>query len=485
MKAIVLDPFLRRQQLVREVLTQRGHEVTLAGSVAELIAARQSESHHLLFVAAAIIREEGLPLTQQLRLPGEEGSCVILALEDAVTADAHDLLAAGVDDVLAGPLNADAVALRTSIAEHRLRRGLRRERWFETLIALGTTVYTVTDARGIVVYTSPSLTNLTGFRPETMIGTSVFDLVVPEDDEQARRLFAEIIEAPDRAVRAQLRCWNEDGTQNVVEASVRNCLQDPLIGGVIITSTDVTKQCEIESALEKSETRYRTLVETAREGITIADAEETLTFVNPAFAELLGYDRDELEGMNLCDLTDQAEFAKVREATAQRRSGVASRDEVRLFTKQRDVRVVSLSATPLFNDRDEFLGTLGLVTDFTDRKREAEKLRKSEERYRLIAENVSDVIWTRHLPKPVAVGVLADRAAAEDLARTVLGELEASYVSPSVTRMLGYSVSEALSLSIEDVLTARSFADLHEFVVANLIKREDPTRGRQRWNWNT
>ena len=477
MKAIVLDPFLRRQQLVREVLCQRGHAVTLVESVAELVTARQSESHNLVFVAAEIIREEGLPLSQQLRLPGEEGSCVILALEDAMTADPHGLLAAGVDDVLAGPLNADAVALRTSIAEHRLRRGLRRERWFETLIALGTTVYTVTDAQGVILYTSPSLTNLTGFRPEDMIGKSVFDLVIPDDNEHARSLFAKIVEAPDRTVRTQLRCWNEDGTQNVVEASVRNCLQDPLIGGVIVTSTDVTKQRAIESALEKSETQYRTLVETAREGIAIADATETLTFVNPAFAELLGYDRYELEGMNLCDLTDQTEFAKIREATAQRRSGVASRYEVRLLTKQRNVRIVSLSATPLFNDREEFLGTLGLVTDITDRKREAERLRKSEERYRLIAENVSDVIWTRHLPRPVAPGIVPDRATAERFAQAVLGELQASYVSPSVTRMLGYSISEALSLSIEDILTARSFADLQEFVVTNLLKREDRTTG--------
>lgn len=472
MKAIILDPLEGRQQLVQEVLVRRGHQVALVASVAQLIAARQSESHHLVFVAAEIIRQEGLPLSQQLRLPGEEGSCVILALEKAKAADAQDLLASGVDDVLSGPLDADAVALRTSIAEHRLRRGLRRERWFETLIALGTTVYTVTDVRGTILYTSPSLTNLTGFRTEDMIGQSVFDLVIPEDSEAARHLFAKIAETPGHTARAQLRCWNKDGTQNVVEASVRNCLDDPLIGGLIITSTDVTKQREMESALKKSETRYRTLVETAREGIAIVDAKERLTFVNPAFAELLGYARNELKGMSLRELTDEVEFKRLQNATTQRRSGVASRYEVRLFTKQKEVRIISLSATPLFNEMGEFLGTLGLATDITDRRREAEKLRKSEEQYRLIAENVSDMIWTRHLPEPVTVGKFPDYSEAESFATRVLDSLKGTYVSPSVTRMLGYSVEEAISLSAREVLSERSYAGLVQ-VIAEAVHREE------------
>ena len=443
--------------------------MTLAESVADLIAARQAESHHLVFVAAEVISHEGLPLSQQLRLPGEEGSCVILALDDSVVADPQFLLAAGVDDVLAGSMSSEMVALRTSIAEHRLRRGRRRERWFETLIALGTTVYTVTDAKGTILYISPSLSNLSAFRPGDMIGRSAFDFVIPDDLPLAHSLISEVARKPDGTARAQLRYATVDGSQHVVEASVRNCLHDPLIGGLVITSTDVTKQCEAESALEKSETRYRTLIETAREGIAIVDDRETLTFVNPAFADLLRYDREELQGMNLRDLTDEMEFQRIQEATSQRRSGVASRYEIHLSTKDGQLRTMSLSATPLFNDRSEFLGTLALATDITDRIREAEKLRESEERYRLIAENVSDVIWTRHLPKPIQLSDLSDRSSAERLANQFLGRLRVTYVSPSVTRMLGYSVLEALSLSIADLVTERSYADLQKVVVEGLL----------------
>ena len=475
MKAIVLDPMVQRQHLVQEVLLRRGHKLTLAKSVSELIAGRQTEGHQLVFVAAEIIRQEGLPLTQQLRLPGEEGSCVILALEGQGDTDPQDLMACGVDDVLTGPLCADAIVLRTSIAEYRLRRGLRRERWFETLVALGTTVYTVTDSEGTILYTSPSLTNLTGFHSKDMIGKSVFDFAIPEDSEKVSKLFAEVVQTPDRVGQIQLRCWNADRTQNIVEASIRNCLEDPLIGGVIITSSDVTKQREMESALQKSETRYRTLIETAREGIIIVDAQEKLTFANPACSKLLGYDREELIGMNLGELANDGDVSKLRQAMAQRRPGIAARHEVHLVTKQKEVRVISLSTTPLFNEQGEFLGTMGLGTDITDRKREAERLRRSEERYRLIAENVSDVIWTRHLPQPVAVEPPFDREAAVPLVEAILDNLRVTYVSPSVTRMLGYTTSQALSLSIRELLTEHSFASLKQFVTNELQQLNTPT----------
>ncbi len=474
MKAIVLDPVEERQKLVQAVLAEQGHLVTIVRSVEELLAMRRAGNHHLVFVAAEILREKGLPLSQQLRLPGQEGSCLILALQSDLAVHPRDILAAGADDVLAGHLDPDTLVLRTAIAEHHLRRALRRDRWFEALIALGNTVYTVTDAHGNILYTGPSLTNLPGYHPGEMLGKSVFDLVVPEDVPRARRLLSEVISKPGATQRAQLRWWNGHGPQGVVEASVRNCLDDPLFGGLLITSTDVTKQCAMETALETSEARYRVLVETAREGIAICNADETLTFVNPAFAELLGYPRDEMTGMNLRELTDAAEFAKLKCETALRRSGIASRYEVRLWTKQRNTRILSISAAPLFSETGEFLGTLGVTTDITERRREAERLRKSEERYRLIAENVSDVIWTRHLREPLTVPDPLDLAGAEAFTEDLLGKLAATYVSPSVTRMLGYSVLEALTFSIQDVLTPRSYTNLRRSITAALLTRDDP-----------
>ncbi len=62
-----------------------------------------------------------------------------------------------------------------------------------------------------------------------------------------------------------------------------------------------------------------------------------------------------------------------------------------------------------------------------------EALRESERSYRLLAENVTDVIWTMDM------------------------DGRFTYISPSVTRMNGYSVEEAVALTLEDILTPSSF----------------------------
>lgn len=76
-----------------------------------------------------------------------------------------------------------------------------------------------------------------------------------------------------------------------------------------------------------------------------------------------------------------------------------------------------------------------LNQEITERKRVEGEIRKSEERYRLLAENATDVIWTVDVNSPTQL----------------------TYISPSVTRLLGYSVKEAIDKKMEEVFTPVSY----------------------------
>lgn len=77
------------------------------------------------------------------------------------------------------------------------------------------------------------------------------------------------------------------------------------------------------------------------------------------------------------------------------------------------------------------VGFRGIVRDITDRKRQDDLIRESEEKYRLLADHMKDQIWLMDL------------------------DLKVAYVSPSVERALGYTMEEIKKMSL-DKLTSRS-----------------------------
>ena len=123
----------------------------------------------------------------------------------------------------------------------------------------------------------------------------------------------------------------------------------------------------------------------------------------------------------------------------------------------------------------------GSIRDITQKRAVAEALRQSEERYRLIAERVSDIIWTARLVN----GELPVSADASQSATAPLGtgelQFQFTYFSPSVERVLGYTCEEAVSLRLDQILTPTSYRQAVAALLGELAedqKSPDPWRSR-------
>jgi PAS domain S-box-containing protein len=166
-----------------------------------------------------------------------------------------------------------------------------------------------------------------------------------------------------------------------------------------------------------------------------------LKFFNDAFIELSGYSRGELSRIDYLALI-HPDFRDVivkqtELALSGATSGLPQEPEVLMLRKNGDLRWVQIR--PRIIEYASKSAVLGMAADVTERKHAEELLRKSEMRYRLLVENLSDVIWIVNLDTPKRL----------------------EYVSPSVTQLLGYTVEEAMSKRMEEVFTLASLTVMH------------------------
>lgn len=137
----------------------------------------------------------------------------------------------------------------------------------------------------------------------------------------------------------------------------------------------VLERKRAEEALRDREEHYRTLVNTAQEGISLVDETERFLYVNPKMAELMGYQPQELVGKNLLDFIPEEDYEFIKEETSIRIKGSTSRYEATLIRSDNTLLRVLVTGAPIFDAEGKFYATLGVLTDITEIKKVEEELR--------------------------------------------------------------------------------------------------------------
>jgi PAS domain S-box-containing protein len=135
-------------------------------------------------------------------------------------------------------------------------------------------------------------------------------------------------------------------------------------------------------ALKESEEKYRTIVETANEGIWIVDAERRTTFVNERMARMLGCTPDEMIGRSYHDFVDAESAAISDQNFEERKKGIGGSMEYRLRKKDGSPLWTYLNSQPIFDKNGNFAGSLTMISDITARKQADDARQESEKQLR-------------------------------------------------------------------------------------------------------
>jgi len=221
--------------------------------------------------------------------------------------------------------------------------------------------------------------------------------------------------------------------ERTVELSMRN---EQLI-------KEIRERSQAEEMLRESENRYRTVFETTGTAMITVEEDMTICIANREFERLSGYSKEEIEGIkSWMEFVRGDDLKKMREYHYLRRvdpNAAPDNYELKFIDKQGNIKDIFISVALIPGTKKSVASFL----DMTEHKRIDRVLQESEKKYRLIADNITDVIWTTDM------------------------NLRYTYVSPSVMRLRGYSVEELIGQTVEKTLSPASLD------VANKILAEE------------
>jgi PAS domain S-box-containing protein len=181
-----------------------------------------------------------------------------------------------------------------------------------------------------------------------------------------------------------------------------------LLGGLVGASLESAsafeaRQSRLEDrtvALQESEQRFKQLVDAAQEGIWVADDQGVITYVNQRMGEFLGYQNGALLGRPVFDFLDATVRAGAQRALRRPNAGGETLDL--RFRRQDGTELWGLvSASPITGRDGSPAGTVGMVTDITERKHTEERLRRSAERLTVLHDLDQAVLAAR---SPAEIG---------------------------------------------------------------------------------
>lgn len=166
------------------------------------------------------------------------------------------------------------------------------------------------------------------------------------------------------------------------------------ITGIRTTIQDNTERKLAEEELLKAKERMQMILEgTPHLFFYLQDLNGDINYISPAIESITGYKVDEWIGQGHWFATDSSLNEEARKRTHENLKGIINHDPILVESKHADGRLILLEVyeRPIFKD-NQVVGLQGVAHDITERKQAEEMLRKSEEQFRLIMENVADMI---------------------------------------------------------------------------------------------
>jgi len=187
------------------------------------------------------------------------------------------------------------------------------------------------------------------------------------------------------------------------------------------------------------------ILNSVQQAVIVTDKNAKIILWNNFAEKLYGYTQNEVIGKTTIELISPVELVKEsHEKVEEISSGKSLISEYLVKNKSGKTFPVSLKLSPIYNKENEVIGIVGISEDISQKKEIENRLIESEEKYRLLVENSSDVVWLVDL------------------------DMNFLYLSPSTEKLFGYTIEERKKISIEKIYNPDAIAKLKDLLLQKI-----------------
>jgi len=263
------------------------------------------------------------------------------------------------------------------------------------LVEESSDIATIVDPDGTITYVSPSVEETLGYEPEELVGETGFEYQHPDDGEAVADAIERLQGTSSTTEIIETRFRRGDGSWCWIEATLQDRSEDEDIGGILISSRDISERKRQERKHQALAEEYRTLLGTVEDGIFFLavesmDAGYEFRFerLNEAYEEQTGITTEEVRGQTPTDVFGDdlgADLEANYHRCVKARDPIRYQEEVPVET---GARFWQTNLAPVVTD-GEVSEVVGITRNVTDQVKAERKLRSQKEQLEEFAGVVS------------------------------------------------------------------------------------------------
>ncbi|MFW9831848.1 MAG: PAS domain S-box protein, partial [Candidatus Thorarchaeota archaeon] len=230
-------------------------------------------------------------------------------------------------------------------------------------------------------YSNSSVEDILGYTAGQILDRTLWEYMEPSEAEESESFFKENVESQRPFKSLVYKFIHRDGHIIFVEFSGRPIIDD---NGIVLgyrgVCRDITQRIQAEGTLRESEARYRALVETSPDAITLSDPEGNIILVNDRTVRLLGYNsQEELIGLNCFDfMVPEERNRAIQDSQGISEHKAATPQQYILTRKDNSTFPSEISTSLLTNSNGIPIGFIFVIRDISQRKKAEQELEEAK-----------------------------------------------------------------------------------------------------------